>query len=62
MMSSWQKYHGFILYNSTSSFHIWIQIEAIMCKTWILKIIENGFDFRPLTIFQTQTETEIWIY
>ena len=40
-------------------FYIWSHIEAIIYKTWILKIPENGFDFRLFTIFQTETETEI---
>ena len=47
-----------------------------MCKTWIFKIPDKGFDFRLQTIFQTETETlqcykdvlrardydNIWIY
>ena len=28
-----------------------------MCKTWIFKNPENGFDIRPLTICRTETET-----
>ena len=31
-----------------------------MGKTWILKIPVNGIDFRPLTIFQTETEAWMW--
>ena len=33
------------------------QIEALMYKIWVLKILEKGFDFLPLTIFQIETET-----
>ena len=42
-------------------FHNWSEIEAIMGKLCILKIPENGFDSRPLTIFQTETEIETWV-
>ena len=47
----------FILDDFSSSFHIWNQIEAILYRTWILKISDNGFDIQPLTIFHTKTET-----
>ena len=47
--------NGFILHNLPSSFHIWSQIEAIICKTLILKITVNGYiDFGPLTILKTK--------
>ena len=43
-------------HNFLSRFHIWSQIEAVMCITWILKILENGFDFPSLRRFQTETK------
>ena len=33
-----------------------------MCKTWLLKITENGFDFRPLAIIRTEPKPKLeWI-
>ena len=60
MMSSWLKWFHFTQF--ASSFQTWRQIEAIMRKTWILKITENGFDFRRyLTIFRAEAKKEIWV-
>ena len=52
IMSLWSKW--FLLHKLPSSFNIWNQNEAIMYRTWILKIPQNSFNFQPLTIFQTQ--------
>ena len=35
-------------------------IKALVYSTWILKIPENSFHFRPLAIFHTQTEIETY--
>ena len=43
--------NGFILRYLPSAIHMWSEIEAIVCKTLILKISEDGFDFWPLTIY-----------
>ena len=51
--------NGFVLYNLPSSFLIWSHIQAAIPLTWNLKIPPNGFDFRPLTSFQTVTKT--WV-
>ena len=60
MMSSWLKWFHFTQF--ASSFQTWRQIEAIMRKTWILKITENGFDFRRyLTIFRAEAKNESWV-
>ena len=47
----------FYIYNLPFNFHIWSQIEAIMCITRVLIIPEKSFYFRPLTRFLTETET-----
>ena len=40
--------HGFVLHNLLNSFHIRSQNGFIMCKTEILKIVENCFCFQHL--------------
>ena len=56
----WRCNRGFGLHNFPCRHRIWSPIKAIMYRTWILKILENGADFRPPAIFKT--ETEVWVY
>ena len=50
--------NSFMLHNLPSSFHAGSQIEAIMCKTWILKISKKKKRFRFSTSDDFHTETE----
>ena len=43
--------------------HVFIsEIKAIIPITWIFKNTENGFDFHPQMIFQTEIESETWLH
>ena len=48
---------GFMLHNLLSAFYIQSETDAIICKTFFNS--KNSFNFRPLMIFQTETET--WV-
>ena len=59
---NWQyskSHNSYVLHTLPFSFHIWSHIEATMSITCVLIIPENGFYFRHLTRFLTETET--WV-
>ena len=49
----------FVLHNVSCVFHMWSLFENIVCITWILKMLENGFYIRLLTFFHTELKSNL---